>query len=282
MTTPPVALTIAGSDSSGGAGIHADLRTFAAHGVHGATALAAVTAQNTLGVQGVHVMPAGFVVAQVESVLSDLDVRSTKTGMLATEDNVRAVGALAADGRLPNLVVDPVMVASSGARLLDPDAELAYAEALIPHCRVLTPNRREAAALVGHAIDTVDDLAAAGRTLLAMGPDVVVVTGGDAHAGEDITGESADVVITPEGTTVLRAPRIDTANHHGTGCSFASAVAARLALGDDPSAAVRAAKAFVHRAIAGAVDWRLGAGSGPIDHLGWNEPTDEPRPGEEP
>lgn len=283
MTTPAVALTIAGSDSSGGAGIHADLRTFAAHGVHGATALAAVTAQNTVGVQGVHVVPAAFLVAQIESVLVDLDVRSAKTGMLASEENVRAVGALAADGRLRNLVVDPVMVASSGARLLEPAAESSYVEDLIPHCRVVTPNRAEAAVLVGHDVHTIDDMAAAGRTLLALGAGLVIITGGDAHAhdGRD-AAESVDVVVGPGGTEVLRAPRIDTENHHGTGCSFASATASRLALGDDPMTAVRSAKRFVHRAIAGAAGWRLGAGRGPIDHLGWNQPPNDPQFPEEP
>jgi hydroxymethylpyrimidine/phosphomethylpyrimidine kinase len=280
VTTPPVALTIAGSDSSGGAGIHADLRTFAAHGVHGASAIAAVTAQNTLGVQGVHVLPGSFVVAQIESVLDDLDVRATKTGMLATEDNVRAVGALAADGRLPHLVVDPVMVASSGARLLDPGAESAYVEALIPHCAVVTPNRAEAAVLVGHDVTTVDDMAAAGRALVALGPALVVVTGGD--SGDRHGAEAVDVVVTAEGTATLRAPWIETSNHHGTGCSLASAVASGLALGDDPSTSVRKAKAYVHRALAGAADWHLGAGPGPLDHLGWNRPAADPQLREEP
>lgn len=285
MTTPPVALTIAGSDSSGGAGIHADLRTFAAHGVHGTTALAAVTAQNTLGVQGTHVVPPSFVLAQIESVLADLQVRATKTGMLATEANIRTVGDLAAGGRLANLVVDPVMVASSGARLLEPGAGQAYIEDLIPHCLVTTPNRAEAAVLVGHDVTTVDEMAAAGRALLALGPVLVVVTGGDVgDAGGDLGGrhDSVDVAVSAAGTTTLRARRIDTPNHHGTGCSFASAIAARLAHGDDPPTAVRAAKAFVHRALAGATAWDLGAGPGPIDHLGWTAAADDPLIQEEP
>lgn len=277
MTTPPVALCIAGSDSSGGAGIHADLRTFGAHGVHGATALAAVTAQNTQGVQGVHVIPSEFVIAQIESVLADLTVRATKTGMLATEGNVRAIGALAAAGRLPNLVVDPVMVASSGARLLETGAEIAYVEALVPHCRVVTPNRAEAAVLVGGDVTTVDEMAAAGRALHALGPAVVVITGGDTGDYHDSRDVSVDVVVTASGTTTMTAPRVETTNHHGTGCSFASAVAAGLALGDDPITAVRAAKDFVHRALAGAADWHLGRGAGPIDHFGWNRPTDHIR-----
>src|SRR5207244_3098081 len=141
--TPTVALTIAGSDSSGGAGIQADLKTFAALGVYGASAITALTAQNTRGVRGVHAVPASFVIAQVEAVQDDLTVAAVKTGMLATADIVRAVADLAAAGRLPNLVVDPVMVASSGDRLLDPKAERLYVEALLPHARVLTPNLRE-------------------------------------------------------------------------------------------------------------------------------------------
>jgi hydroxymethylpyrimidine/phosphomethylpyrimidine kinase len=284
-TTPPVALTIAGSDSSGGAGIQADLRTFAAYGVHGASALTALTAQNTVGVQGVHTVPPGFVRAQVDSVVDDLTVAATKTGMLATAAIVSCVAEVVAQRQLPNLVVDPVMVASTGARLLDPEAELAYLDRLIPLARVVTPNRVEAGVLCGRELRTLADMADAALQLAALGPEVVVVKGGDA---DDEGDEAVDVVAVAAGGRIehLRAPRVGTANDHGTGCSFASAIAASLALGHDHLSALRSAKAFVSRALAGAAGWRLGAGHGPIDHLGWGlapDPTAaSPSPGPHP
>lgn len=267
MTTPLTVLTIAGSDASGGAGLQADLRTFAAHRVHGATAVTALTAQNTVGVQGVHPVPAGFVEQQVRSVVEDLDVAAVKTGMLASVDIVAAVAHLAAAGVLPNLVVDPVMVSSTGARLLDEGAEVTYRDALIPRARVVTPNRSEAAVLVGGELRTVDEVVAAARSLTALGPALVVITGGDPTGSER---ESVDVVATGGDVVVHRFERIDTVNDHGTGCSFASAIAARLAHGDDPVTAVEHATAFVRRGLAGAAHWRLGSGRGPIDHLGWS------------
>lgn len=267
MTTPLTVLTIAGSDASGGAGVQADLRTFAAHGVHGATSLTALTAQNTVGVQGMHPVPASFVEQQVRSVVADLEVAAVKTGMLASAEIVATVAALARAGLLPNLVVDPVMVSSTGAPLLDEGAEVAYREALIPQARVVTPNRSEAAVLVGRALRTVDDAADAARSLAASGPTVVVITGGDPTGSER---ETVDVVATGGDVVLHRSPRIDTINDHGTGCSFASAVAVGLARGDDPLCAVDHARAFVRRGLAGAARWRLGSGHGPIDHLGWS------------
>ncbi len=268
--TPRVALTIAGSDSSGGAGIQADLKTFAACGVFGASAITALTAQSTTGVRGVLPVPAAFVVDQVEAVLDDLEVRAVKTGMLATAEVVAAVAGLAAAGRLPSLVVDPVMVASSGARLLEPSAEQAYVQALLPHARVLTPNLSEAQVLLGSPIGTLDEQREAARALAALGPDVVLVKGGHAVAG---TGDEAvDVLWDGARLVELRAPRVAGRNDHGTGCSLASAVAARLALGDDVRDAVEAAKAYVHRALLGGAGWRLGAGHGPLDHFGWDAP----------
>ena len=266
-TTPPVALTIAGSDSSGGAGIQADLKTFAALGVFGASALTALTAQNTRGVHGVHVVPAEFVVAQVDAVLDDLTVGAVKTGMLATADVVRAVAALAAAGRLPRLVVDPVMVASSGDRLLEPPAERLYAEALLPHAALVTPNVREAEVLLGTPIRTLDEQHAAARALGALGPAAVVVKGG--HAVADSADEAVDVVWDGTSTYELRRPRVPTSNDHGTGCTFAAAVAAALARGAEPREALEGAKAFVSRAVAGGSTWRLGGGHGPLDHFGW-------------
>jgi hydroxymethylpyrimidine/phosphomethylpyrimidine kinase len=261
---PLVALTIAGSDSSAGAGLQADLKTFAAHGVFGTTAITAVTAQNTLGVQGVFPVPPAFVDDQITSVLSDLAVAAVKTGMLGDRGVVLAVAARAAAGELPHLVVDPVMVSSSGHRLLSADAETAYVDELFPHAEVVTPNIREASVLVGAEVATLADMEEAARQIGRSGPGTVVVKGGD------LGGEvSVDVVWDGAVMSRLEAPRIETGNNHGTGCSFAAATAARLAAGDDLAAGVRSAKHYVHRAIAGGAGWRLGAGHGPLDHLGW-------------
>jgi hydroxymethylpyrimidine/phosphomethylpyrimidine kinase len=267
VTTPLTVLSIAGSDASGGAGVQADLRTFAAHGIHGATAITALTAQNTVGVQGVHAVPAPFVEQQVRTVVDDLDVAAVKTGMLASAEIVMTVADLAAAGLLPNLVVDPVMVSSTGARLLDQGAEVAYRDALIPRARVVTPNRSEAAVLVGRELRTVADVADAARSLAALGPAIVVITGGDPTGWER---ETVEVVATRGGGVVHRSHRVDTINDHGTGCSFGSAVAVGLAHGHDHVSAVDRARAFVRRGLAGATHWRLGHGHGPIDHLGWS------------
>lgn len=270
MSTPAVAMTIAGSDSGGGAGIQADLKTFAALGVFGTSAVTALTAQNTTEVRAVHPVPAEVVVAQIDAVLDDLDVRAVKTGMLAGAEIVDAVAALAAAGRLPNLVVDPVMVASSGARLLDPAAERRYLVGLFPHARVVTPNLWEAQVLLGREITTHAGQREAATALLARGPEVVVVKGGHPVRGErgDL-GEVVDIVATADGTIELRRPRIPTGNNHGSGCSFASAIAAHLALGHDVIEAIERAKDFVHQAVAGGARWALGAGHGPLDHFGW-------------
>ena len=265
--TPFVALTIAGSDSSGGAGIQADLKTFAALRVFGASAITALTAQNTLGVRAVHTVPADVVAAQVEAVLDDLDVRAVKTGMLATADVVHTVAALARAGRLPRLVVDPVMVASSGDRLLEEAAEQAYVDELLPHATVLTPNLRETEALLGAPVATIEDQREAARTLGALGPRVVVVKGGHPVRGAD--GVAIDVVWDGKTVRELSAPRVHTHNNHGTGCSFAAAVAAGLAAGLEVRQALEQAKRFVHAAISGGAHWRLGAGHGPLDHFGW-------------
>ncbi len=265
--TPAVALTIAGSDSGGGAGAQADLKAFAALGVYGTSALTALTAQNTRGVSGVLPVPGAFVVAQVEAVLADLDVRAVKTGMLGTAEVVEAVAGLAAAGRLPCLVVDPVMVASSGDRLLEAAAERAYVARLLPHAAVLTPNLAEAQALLGTAITSLDEQRAAARALGDLGPRVVVVKGGHAVRGT----EQVAVDVVWDGTSLreLSAPRVDTPNTHGTGCTFAAAVTAGLALGRPVLPAVEAAKDYVTRALAGGAAWRLGGGHGPLDHFLW-------------
>ena len=266
-TTPLTALTIAGSDSGGGAGAQADLKTFAALGVHGACALTAVTAQNTAEVRGVVALEPGFVRLQVETVLDDLDVRATKTGMLANASVVAAVATLAAGGVLPHLVVDPVLVTSSGHPLLEPDGVSAYLELLLPHATVVTPNLREAAVLGGTTVEELADLGArieVAEKIRAAGPAWVVVKGGH------LAGSADDVVAGPEGALVLEGPRVASGNDHGTGCTLSAATAANLALGRSVPDALAAAKAFVTRALEGAAGWRLGSGHGPLDHFGWS------------
>ncbi len=251
VKNPPVALSVAGSDASGGAGIAADLTTFSTLGVHGTAAITAVTAQNTVGVQGVHPVPAEFVARQLDSVLDDLPVAAVKTGMLANRDIIAVVGDYAAAGRLPNLVVDPVMVASTGARLLDAGAEALYLE-LLAHATVATPNVREAAVLQEVAgLEAADEL---GR----LCPGWLVVTG-------EVTAIDR---VHHEGTwTELAGEVVDTANDHGTGCTFSAAVTAELATGTEPMEAIVVAKRFAHRGIVRSSDWDLGAGRGPVAHL---------------
>ncbi len=265
--TPRMALTIAGSDSGGGAGIQADLVTFAALGVHGGSVVTALTAQNTLGVTAVHVPPVEFLQAQLDAVLGDMPVAGVKTGMLATEAVVRAVAEVAAAGRLPSLVVDPVLVSSTGARLLDPGAESAYLDALFPHALVVTPNTREATALTGIEIDTVDDVVAAARRLAERGPAWVVVKGGHLQA---VGPDAVDVVYeaATDRVTELRRPRVDTTNDHGTGCTFAAATVACLAGGAPVPDALAVAKSFVHEGLEASAGWRLGGGHGPVGKLG--------------
>ncbi|GAB2625943.1 hydroxymethylpyrimidine/phosphomethylpyrimidine kinase [Paractinoplanes abujensis] len=251
-STPPVVLTIAGSDSGGGAGIQADLKTFAALGAYGTSVLTAVTAQNTLGVTAIHPIPVDVVAAQLEAVLADLPVVAVKVGMIGDP----AVGELIASwaDRLPNLVVDPVLVATSGARL----AETASVAPLLTYPCVLTPNRQEAAALVGGPVVTIAQMAAAAEELAGRGARAVVVTGSEL---------AADVLRSDGVTETLTGEPVPTVNNHGSGCTFSSAIAVRLALGDPVPTAVRAAKRYVTSALAGGRDWRLGAGPGPLNHF---------------
>jgi hydroxymethylpyrimidine kinase/phosphomethylpyrimidine kinase/thiamine-phosphate diphosphorylase len=265
---PVVALTIAGSDSGGGAGIQADLKVFAALGLFGTSVLTAVTAQNTREVRTVHPVPARQVAAQIDAVLDDLPVRAVKTGMLGSARVAAAVAARARAGLLPDLVVDPVLVSTSGHRL----GVVAAVERLLPYAVVATPNREEAGAMVGRRVSSPDEMAAAARDIAAGGPRYVLVTGGDAGA-DDAGAEAVDALWTGTGVTLLRGPWIATGNTHGTGCSLSAAIAARLALGEPVPAAVRFAKEYVHRALSGARGWRLGAGHGPLDHFGWSAPS---------
>lgn len=269
--TPPVALTIAGSDSGGGAGIHADLRTMAAFGVHGATAITVVTAQNTTGIQALETLPARLVAQQIGAVLGDLNVRATKTGMLGSVEIVNAVAESVPPSS--NLVVDPVLVRSNGEAIFGPDVRQAYIDRLIPIATVVTPNISEAELLVGSAIDDLRTQRDAARRLSELGPEWTVVKG--ARLDRSIT----DVVVERDtgNLTELKAAWVDTPNDHGSGCSLAAAIASGLANGSKPLDAIVDAKEFVTEAIAGAKDWRLGAGHGPIDHLGWST-SDQPVP----
>jgi len=257
-----VVLVIAGSDSGGGAGIQADVRTCAAHGVFPTTAITAVTAQNTRGVDAVHVVPAAVVAAQIDAVLADFTVRATKTGMLASAEIVALGAERAAAGGLPHLVVDPVMVSSSGDRLLEASAERAYVELLFPHATVVTPNLREASVLVGAPVDSVAAMGDAARELARSGAGAVMIKGG--HLDSDV---AVDVVWDGRRLHELAGPRVATGNNHGTGCSLASAIAAGLAFDLDLLAAIAAAKAYVSRGLEASAGWKLGAGHGPIDHF---------------
>jgi len=254
-----VALTVAGSDSGGGAGIQADLRTFAAHGVHGTSALTAVTAQNSVGVSAWTALDPGLVTAQIEAVATDMPVAATKTGMLATAAIVRAVAAAVERLSLAPLVVDPVMVAKSGDRLLDAEAERAYAEALVPRATLLTPNLHEAAALLGRPVADVAAMRAAARDLREMGAQAVLVKGGA------LAGDAVDVLYDGRALVELRGPRVDTRNVHGTGCTLSAAICARLAAGDALEAAVRGAKAYLTEGLRRS--YAVGRGRGIPDHL---------------
>ena len=258
-----IALTIAGSDSSGGAGIQADLKTFSAFGVYGASVLTALTAQNTRGVQGVEPVRAQFVTAQLASVLSDLEIGAIKTGMLATAPVVSAVAAgLSRHRRLP-LVVDPVMVATSGDVLLASDAVAALKSELFPLATLVTPNIPEAAALLGVSpAETEEAAAEQAHAIAQLGGAAVLVKGG--HG----TGSEAVDILYAGGTiTRLAAPRIDTPHTHGTGCTLSAAIAALLAQGAGLEEAVRRAKAYVSAALAAGRDLGIGHGHGPVDHL---------------
>ncbi len=283
---PAVALTIAGSDSGAGAGLQADIKTMAALGVFAVTAVTAVTAQNTTEVRSVHAVPPAMVVAQIEAVLDDMPVAAVKTGLLGGVAVVEAVAGLAADGRLPPLVVDPVMVASTGRPLVPAEAVAAYRTALLPRSLMVTPNLGEAALLAGverHTLVDVDALADAARRIHALGPTWVLVKGGHLPGVEGQAGPAPelvdDVLYDGATVTVLGARHVDSANTHGTGCSLSAAIAARLARGDDVVAAVTTAKGYVNRALAGGAGWHLGRGHGPLDHLGWSGPMVAPDDG---
>jgi hydroxymethylpyrimidine/phosphomethylpyrimidine kinase len=261
--TMPIALTIAGSDSSGGAGIQADLKTFAAFGVYGASVITALTAQNTTGVSAIHQVPQDFVTAQIDAVFGDLDVMAVKIGMVAQLATIDAIVAGLARWSPRHIVLDPVMVATSGDRLLAADAVAALRTKLIPRAALITPNLPEAAALLDEPL-AVSEAAIEdqGKRLLSMGCAAVLIKGGHGQGSESI-----DYLVTGSDVVVLAAPRIATKNTHGTGCSLSSAIAAGLAKGEEMETAVRHGKAWVSAAIAAADRLGVGHGHGPIHHF---------------
>ncbi|MDH3705954.1 MAG: bifunctional hydroxymethylpyrimidine kinase/phosphomethylpyrimidine kinase [Acidimicrobiia bacterium] len=263
--TPRVVVTIAGSDSAGGAGLQADLRTFAAHGVHGATVITVVTAQNTRETRVATFLDPEVVRQQLHAVVDDMPIAAVKTGMLGSVEVIEVVAEAAEAGLLPDLVVDPVLVDASG-RLLFPDAVVErYVDRLFPLAVVVTPNIHEAALLVPGVDQTVEGMERAAAAIGALGPRGVVVKGGRLGGVR-----SPDVAWTDGQNRRLPAARIKTPNDHGTGCSLAAAIAANLAAGRPVDDAIDEAKAFVTAAIASAASWRLGGGHGPIDHLRWS------------
>ncbi|MBD2312939.1 bifunctional hydroxymethylpyrimidine kinase/phosphomethylpyrimidine kinase [Desertifilum sp. FACHB-1129] len=257
----PVALTIAGSDSGGGAGIQADLRTFAFHCVHGTSAITCVTAQNTLGVTRVDALPVEAVIAQIEAVRSDIGVQAAKTGMLLNPSIIAAVAQQVKDYPFANLVVDPVMVSRTGAQLIDDEAIAILREQLIPQATLVTPNRYEAQILSGLLIQSLDDMrAAAQRIYQQVGVPVLIKGGGLSGAARGV-----DIWFDGKRYETLKTTTVETPHTHGTGCTLAAAIAAQLALGQDLFPAIQLAKAYVTQALQHAL--ALGQGSGPVGHF---------------
>ena len=259
----PSVLTIAGSDSGAGAGIQADLKTFAAMGVFGTTAITAITAQNTLGVQDVLALPPELVAAQIDAVVSDIGADVVKTGMLANADIVNVVVAKVKERALSPLVVDPVMVSSSGDRLFEDDAVEAIRDRLLPLATIITPNLREAEVLLDRKLTSWEEIRAGVEELVAMGAGAAIIKGG--HPVEGSEGAATDLLFDSEGLREYTTTRIESNNTHGTGCTFASAIAAALARGTNLRGSVAMAKAFVTKALQSA--YPVGEGHGPVHHF---------------
>jgi len=258
-----IAVTLAGSDSGGGAGIQGDLKTFAALGVYGASVITAITAQNTQGVWGIHDVPAAMIAAQIDAVFSDLKVNATKIGMLSSSLAIGAVAAGLDRWKQTNVVLDPVMVATSGDRLLAPEATHALTRDLFPRALVITPNLHEAAALTGTPLAANEaEMRAQAQALLALGANAVLIKGGHAQAAD-----ATDLLVTRDATARFTAEKIATNNTHGTGCTLSSAIAAGLAKGEPLAQAVADAKAYVTAAIAAADELAVGHGHGPVHHF---------------
>jgi hydroxymethylpyrimidine/phosphomethylpyrimidine kinase len=266
MTAPPqfrvpIALTIAGSDSGGGAGIQADLKTFAMHCVHGTSAITCVTSQNTVDVLRVDALPPEAVVAQIEAVVNDIGVQATKTGMLLNQEIINAVASPVKTLGLKNLVVDPVMVSRTGVQLIDDDAVASLRDILIPMAAIVTPNRYESQLLTGLEIHTLEDMQKAAQRIYQLGATAVLIKGGG------MTGElrGVDVWFDGQQLTTLTTAMVETSNTHGTGCTLSSAIAANLARGKDLLSAVRSAKDYVTTALKYSLD--IGLGTGPVGHF---------------
>ncbi|MFL6798052.1 MAG: bifunctional hydroxymethylpyrimidine kinase/phosphomethylpyrimidine kinase [Xanthobacteraceae bacterium] len=259
----PIALTIAGSDSSGGAGIQADLKTFSALGVYGASVVTALTAQNTKGVSAIHDPPAEIITAQIDAVFSDLDIAAVKIGMVSQRAAIEAIAAGLDRWQPRNVVLDPVMIATSGDRLLAPDAIDLLKRLLIPRARVITPNLPEAAALLDAAVaENEAQMQSQGERLLALGASAVLIKGGHGSSPQ-----SVDLLIEQHACTRLAADRIATRNTHGTGCTLSSALAAGLAKGLDLTRAAQAAKRYLTAALAASERLAIGSGHGPVHHF---------------
>ncbi|MFP3904036.1 MAG: bifunctional hydroxymethylpyrimidine kinase/phosphomethylpyrimidine kinase [Armatimonadota bacterium] len=258
----PTVLTIAGSDSGGGAGIQADLKTFTVLGAYGMSAITAVTAQNTTAVTDVQTIKPSIVRAQIDAVMSDIGCKAAKTGMLANCEIVQTVASAVSDWDIPHLVVDPVMIAKSGDRLLEDDATDAVMDELLPLAEIVTPNLPEAEALTGMTITSRENIAEAGRKLCSTGCRAAVIKGGHMEGAADDYLYQAD----EDSLHVLTAERVDTENTHGTGCTFSAAIAACLAYGLDIQQSVTVAKEFITYAIQSSLS--LGSGHGPVDHIG--------------
>lgn len=255
----PIALTIAGSDPSGGAGIQADLKTFHQHGVYGMSVITLLTVQNTVAVDAVEMVSPALAVAQLSAVLEDLPPQAAKTGALGSKEMVEAIAFAAADFLFP-LVVDPVMISKHGAPLMAAEAASAVKELLLPAATLLTPNLPEAAALTGLRVESVAEMREAARALLDLGPGAVLLKGGHLEGGESI-----DLLVTGDGVLELSARRIETKHTHGTGCSYSAAITANMAMGLGLEEAVRRGKEWIHRAIE--TNPGLGRGSGPVNHF---------------
>jgi hydroxymethylpyrimidine/phosphomethylpyrimidine kinase len=255
----PKAMTIAGSDSGGGAGIQADLKTFAAHGVYGTSAITAVTAQSTVGVIDIHPVPTAIIAAQIDAVMGDIGADAAKTGMLATAEVIETVAAKIREHRIENWVCDPVMVAKSGDRLLEESAVEALKSLLLPLARVVTPNIPEAETMANMTIGERNDVREAARKIAALGPEVVVVKGGH------LEGAAVDLVFDGEKFEEMTAERVATENTHGTGCTFSAAIAANLAKGLEPIDAIREAKSYITSALR--ASYAVGKGHSPVNHF---------------
>lgn len=263
MQTVPIALTIAGSDPSGGAGLQADLKTFTALGVYGASIVTALTAQSTIGVSGVMAVPPEFIAAQIDAVLGDLAIGAAKTGMLGDVATVTAVAEGISRHHVRPLVVDPVMVATSGDVLLAPEAIETVRRLLIPLADLITPNLPEAGKLLGEPVaGSIEDMERQAERLLSLGCRAVLIKGGHGAGAEAI-----DVLSTSQGVVRLARPRVQTRNTHGTGCTLSAAIAALLARGESLPQSVAMAKDFLWQAIESGRDVRIGHGAGPVDHL---------------